>query len=231
MKKSMVSMMVVAAMCVALFAGQGMATVLNLTMTQGASLTHPDNFAADKWIGQTEYGFFYVGAYYDGTSPTKTYWQYDLSSLGTGATINSVKIQTNQTSALVGAAFTQYLYAAGSDAWTTTGLAWGTAPTQGDLLVTSTTADDWAGQTDIFGNTEALTTFVQGQYAGDKKVSFMVEATGLVIVDGAGGPRKMYYRTGASAPVLTIDYTVPEPATLTMLGLGIAGLLGRRKKA
>ncbi len=138
--------------------------------------------------------------------------KFDLSSIPAGATINSATLQLwNWKSA--GASLDAAVYGVTDDTWTETGLTWNSQPALGSVLDTKTLA---AGAINNWYSWN-VTSFVQGQFTGDKKVSLAVKAATEGSADATapsyGFDAKEY---GSNAPLLQVS-TGATAATITQV--------------
>jgi len=168
----------------------------------------------------------------------KAWLQFDLSTIAnystqvkghiTGATLTFTGTSNNTSAkpfALAG------LNDGVNDAWASSSLTWNNAPandTAGQGLITAQitwiadtthtlSVPAGAGST-VSDSSAALLGFLNADQDG--KVTFILAPGGTTYLLGAGS---------SAAPSLTLTYSVPEPATLAVLGLG--GLLLRRRLA
>jgi hypothetical protein len=205
-----------------LFSGLSLASDAALPLTNGGTCGISGSYT------NTTKDFYYVG-YYWSDVPTQTFWQYNLSSLtapgGYKVQVDSVVITSTTTAPLIGAPFTQYLYAVSNDGWTTDTLTWANKPAAGAELSSAETLPSW-GAGSLFGSTSGFVAFVQQQADGDGVVSLMVEATGLPFVGPVGNSQqhKEYYGIQSSypnyGPVLNVSYSiVKDPVDLNSDGV------------
>lgn len=229
----------VTAVYAALLAGQVMAdqTYIGCSKWGWADAAHYDNSVSQPWWGaQMLTGYDYN---YNAGSAAVGYIQIDMSGFnptllpGESLVINSVQLDMweyiNGCQWTGGTPFaTDELFQVADWAGNITNT---NKPALGTLLQTISGSLPWSYGSDadakIIGNSAATQAYILGELAGDKIVSFGVHAP-------AGIDTKSWhsYQTGPGSMRVTIDYTIsqiPEPATMTILGLGVLGMLRRRK--
>lgn len=217
MKKK--SMILVLAMCVALFAGQSMALTTDIELSDW---TQASNIGAGDTFGTNQ---LFSGYYYSTTQIVDGYMKFDLSSLA-GAVVNSVSLSFWSTTIEIGAPFSDNLYTVADDSWTRATLTNANKPAYGSVLETYA----WASSAQQVLNSAALAAYVQQEANGDGIMSLGMNAADAVFVSSLD-PRHTYYCTSTpgawTTPVLSVDY-VPEPATMCLLALG--GLFLRKRR-
>jgi 2',3'-cyclic-nucleotide 2'-phosphodiesterase (5'-nucleotidase family) len=197
----------------------------SITLTASASTSSGAYFLAPVADAQVASGSTKVNTNYGtGTniyvqsSSTKSFgnersWlKFDLSTIPAGATINSAILKLwNWKSA--GASVDAAVYDVSNDTWTETGLTWNNQPALGSVLDTVTLA---AGAINNWYNWN-VTSFVQGQFAGDKTVSLAVKAategSADAIAPSYGFDAREY---GSNAPVLQVS-TGASASTITQV--------------
>ena len=217
-------MWMVAAMCVALLAGQSMATTATLTMTDWSCAS-----PLGGWAGVSAGIVAYSGYYYTDVDTVNNYLKFDVSSLNVpGLVVQSAKL-TIWTGGQYGPTFSENVYAVASDSWTKTSVTNANKPAFGSLLTTVGWPGDWAS----FVITPAsLAAYVQQEATGDGIVSLGMKAAADCVMQTNMTPRHVWYMgtdpTTWYATTLDVTY-IPEPATMTMLGLGALAMLRRRR--
>lgn len=130
----------------------------------------------------------------------RAWLKFDLSGIPAGSTITNATLQMwNWTSA--GAALAVEVDAVTDDTWTETGITWNTQPAFGAAIDTQTFA---AATKNVWRNWN-VTSFIQGQFAGDKIASLVVKPVTEGSTDATapsyGFDSKEY---GSNAPVLAV---------------------------
>ncbi len=189
-----------------------------------------------NWVGQLS-----------GGGDLRTLYSFNLSSVPTGATFSaaSLKISSNfQDSS--NASDTEVL-TFGADLTSTTTfnpatVTWNTQPTPGTVLssISVTSAKNGSGGTtgaSTFASSTAFVTAIQNAYAsGGQTVYFSLKATDENIT-GHTTNRYIFFTNSneesvspALRPELSLTYAVPEPGSLTLLGVAGMGLMARRRR-
>lgn len=204
---------------------------------------------ADDTGKSNDYSFpgAYTGVDYlmikNGSEATSSVVDFDLSGLGlSGATINSATLKMTISAGAwwKGATFVakeaDAAWTEGQTSyWKTTGNVLWNNWTSGMTMTGSVLDSEVVGQANTStGRTGYVVTLdvtdtVQGWIDGNEQKGFAVMKTTSSLDNNANFAGKSY-STVEYRPMLEIDYTIPEPMTLSLVAIGLAGLAGRRRK-
>ena len=174
---------------------------------------------------------------------------YDLGSIPAGSTIDSITLTVTAVSGnAVGTINLHQVTPNGSltNVISENQAKWinwqGTAPTAtawsnpggdyGGILATTTVSSVVDGATHTFGTSSSFIAAAQAALDANTPLQMLLiapdsEAAGSTTLVRFGSDD---HATPAYRPLLTINYTVPEPSSAVLMGLGFLALCGRRKR-
>ncbi|WAC19954.1 DNRLRE domain-containing protein [Luteolibacter sp. SL250] len=172
---------------------------------------------------------------------------YDLSSIPSGSTIDSISLTVTAVSGnAVGTINLHQITPNGSLTnvisenqakwinWETSGpTAWSNpGGDYGGILATTTVSSVVDGATHTFGSSSSFIAAAQAALNANAPLQMILiapdsEASGSTTLIRFGSDD---HATPAYRPLLTINYTVPEPSSVVLVGLGVLAICGRRKR-
>jgi 2',3'-cyclic-nucleotide 2'-phosphodiesterase (5'-nucleotidase family) len=180
---------------------------ITLTATAGPNApTRTPAPVADAQVSSgnpsTNYGtttnLFIQSSATDGFGNERAFLRFDLSSLPAGSVITSAQLQMYNWRS-IGPSLIAEAHAVANDTWGESTITFANQPTLGDTLATTTLA---SGNTNVWYSWD-VTSYVQGEWAGDKLVSLAVKAAteSAATTSTYGFDSKEF---GSTAPVLRV---------------------------